>query len=606
MIRNEITFKTIFQQSPISTQIFAPNGDTLMVNSAWEKLWGASAREALMYNILKDKQLVETGTMKFIKKGFAGETMYLPAIKYEPPKSVTIKGVVPYKWVSAIMYPVKDEKGKILHLVLQHEDITKEKREEEEKAYQLRIFENISDAVIITNGDWEIQQFNKAAEKLYGIKAKEVIGKKTTQLFTSKFIDSSREESIAALYKMGMWKGITEQTILANKKVIHLLSSVSLIKDRRGTINGIVAVNKDITGLKKTEDALREGEERFRLAIEAGHIGVWDWDIINNKITWSDRIYEIHGVKKKDFTGTVEDYMNLIYEEDRDLVKEALEKSLQDKAPYNMEFRAYGPKRKIIWIITSARVLFDKDGNPTRMLGATIDITQRKHLENQKDEFIGIASHELKTPVTSLKAYGQVLQTVFKKREDVKAVALLQKMDMQINKLAQLISDLLDVTRIEEGKLELNKEHFNFNNLVRDVVEEVGRTTESHTVVFKEGSLSKVIGDRDRYGQVITNLLTNAIKYSPNAKKISITTEIHDNSVICSVKDFGIGIPKDMQQKVFERFFRVDAKNLETYPGLGLGLYISSEIVKRQGGEISVKSTLGKGSTFSFSVPISK
>ncbi len=248
--------------------------------------------------------------------------------------------------------------------------------------------------------------------------------------------------------------------------------------------------------------------------------------------------------------------------------------------------------------------VFNSENDVVAVAGTTRDITEIIELSKQKDDFLGIASHELKTPVTSIKAYGQVLQTMFQRQGDTKAVASLQKMDAQVNKLTNLIGDLLDVTKIQSGRLEFHEDFFDFSELVNGIVDSMQLTTEKHSLIKNLSRTRKVFGDRDRIGQVLTNLISNAIKYSPHTDKILIKTEGDKNSVTLCVQDFGVGIPKEKQGKVFEQFFRVSGPNHSTVPGLGLGLYISSEIIKRQGGKIWVESEEGKGSSFCFMIPV--
>ncbi|NNU33473.1 HAMP domain-containing histidine kinase [Mucilaginibacter sp. S1162] len=237
-------------------------------------------------------------------------------------------------------------------------------------------------------------------------------------------------------------------------------------------------------------------------------------------------------------------------------------------------------------------------------IGSCVDITEQKHIQQQKDDFIGIASHELKTPVTSIKAYTQVLEKMLLKKGETKEAAMITRMDGQINRLTSLISDLLDVTKINSGKLQFNDREFDFVPMVQDLIEDLQRTTEKHTLIENHTDIGIVFGDKERIGQVITNLITNAIKYSPQADKIVITTSLKDGEVILCVEDFGIGIAEDKLNKVFEQFYRVSGDMQHTFPGLGLGLYISSEIIKREGGKIWVNSIVGKGSTFCFSIPL--
>jgi hypothetical protein len=181
---------------------------------------------------------------------------------------------------------------------------------------------------------------------------------------------------------------------------------------------------------------------------------------------------------------------------------------------------------------------------------------------------------------------------------------MIGRMDMQINRLTSLIGDLLDVTKINSGKLQFNDSEFDFVPMVGELVEELQRTTEKHTLIEQHDAVGVVYGDRERIGQVISNLITNAIKYSPQADKIIISTSLKDDEVELRVQDFGIGISKDKLAKVFEQFYRVSGDMQHTFPGLGLGLYISSEIIKREGGRIWVTSEVGKGSTFCFAIPL--
>lgn len=232
------------------------------------------------------------------------------------------------------------------------------------------------------------------------------------------------------------------------------------------------------------------------------------------------------------------------------------------------------------------------------------DIEERIAADKRKDEFIGIASHELKTPVTSLKAYTEILQVNLEFLQDAKVTEMLSKMNKQVDKLTGLIVDLLDVTKIQTGEMAYDYEAFDFDTLIYEIVEEMQRTTKNHEIIFEAGKCDGVKADKNRLSQVVTNLISNAIKYSPAGGKILITSDCTDHKVRLKVQDFGIGIPDKEKEKIFHRFFRVPGKNKQhTFPGLGLGLYISESIIKRHGGEMSFTSTEGSGSMFSFWLP---
>ena len=229
---------------------------------------------------------------------------------------------------------------------------------------------------------------------------------------------------------------------------------------------------------------------------------------------------------------------------------------------------------------------------------------EQKKIMEKKDEFISIASHELKTPVTSIKGYVQILRFKFEKEGNIAAAGLLNKVDLQINKLTTLISDLLDVKKIENGQLQFHEEIFDFNELIKEIIEETARVLNKHTIKYKLADTKSIYGDRNKIGQVITNFIDNAGKYSPANTEICVETIVEKNIIKLLVRDFGIGIPQDQQTKIFERFFRVNGEEENTYAGLGLGLYISSEIIKRHNGIIGVESKEKQGSVFYFELPV--
>ena len=226
-----------------------------------------------------------------------------------------------------------------------------------------------------------------------------------------------------------------------------------------------------------------------------------------------------------------------------------------------------------------------------------------EELLERKDEFMSIASHELKTPITSVKASLQILERMAEKNEAMDpAKPFIEKASKQVNKLTAIIHDLLDVTRIQGGKLELDKTDFNLLDMVQECVEQYRDQYSKHEIEIICDATLTINADRDRIDQVLCNLVTNAFKYSKDDTLITITAENQpDGKVKIAVTDRGIGIAEDKIENIFDRFYRVENTS-KNYSGIGLGLYISSEIVKRHGGDIGVKSKLGEGSTFWFTV----
>jgi signal transduction histidine kinase len=256
------------------------------------------------------------------------------------------------------------------------------------------------------------------------------------------------------------------------------------------------------------------------------------------------------------------------------------------------------------WLNIKSTAIFDTSNNPYMVINTMQDLTERKRAEQEKSDFLSMASHELKTPLTSLTMFIGLLQKNSKLGNAKKSDFFIQKIKEQTYRLVELTNDLLDVSRIETGKLRLKKELFRLDELLLDVVSELQTVRKGHTIIIKSNSEIEIRADKYRLYQVMINLLTNAIKYSPGAKKIFISSTLQENEVTVSVKDFGIGIDKNQLDKVFDRLYQVPGKTEKTYPGLGLGLYITKEIIERHDGRIWVKSQKSKGSTFSFTIPI--
>jgi PAS domain S-box-containing protein len=230
------------------------------------------------------------------------------------------------------------------------------------------------------------------------------------------------------------------------------------------------------------------------------------------------------------------------------------------------------------------------------------DITERVSKEKQQEDFVHMASHELKTPITALKGFAQLIRLNHQKEGRENDRLMLDRMDMQLNKLLGLIDDMLDMTRIKTGELNYHFAVFNLRECVNDVIDAVQTTTLKHRIVFAAGPATHVHGHKDKIGQVVNNLVTNAIKYSPGRDMVELKLDTDETRAFVKVHDYGIGIPKSKQQKVFDRFYRVDTPPMASFEGLGLGLYISMEIIKRHHGEMGVESEEGKGSEFWFSL----
>jgi PAS domain S-box-containing protein len=284
----------------------------------------------------------------------------------------------------------------------------------------------------------------------------------------------------------------------------------------------------------------------------------------------------------------------------KQLLKDVLVKNIPlREQEFTHKFERVGEKTLLIG---ARRIVLD-EYNTKLILLSIEDISERKKREIQKDDFIGYVTHELKTPLTSMNMFIEILTDYHKTTKDKKSQFLLAKAKIQMDRLGNLLNSFANVYKAQVGKLVLRKERFDLNMLVKEVVETFQYSQSTHDIQHVGSVKNLIEADRERINEVIVNLLSNAIKYSPQTDKIIINLTEDERSVSLSVEDFGPGIPKDKKEKIFERFYRVEEGKSHSKTGLGLGLYIVSEIIKAHKGKLWVHSTEGKGSTFFFSIP---
>lgn len=229
-----------------------------------------------------------------------------------------------------------------------------------------------------------------------------------------------------------------------------------------------------------------------------------------------------------------------------------------------------------------------------------------KRIQRQKDDFIGIASHELKTPLTTLSAILQVLELKVKNGPDPFILGAIDKANNQVKKMSSMINGFLNISRLESGKIMIEKEKFNLNQLLRDMIEEIQLTAPGHSIRFITCPIYEIFADREKIGSVISNLLSNAVKYSPKGKNIEVRCELTDGGAFAhiSIKDEGMGVKEHDLERLFDRYYRVESQHTKYITGFGIGLYLSAGIVKEHGGQIWLESKSGVGSTFHFTLPV--
>lgn len=495
----------------------------------------------------------------------------------------------------------------IRHLTSAIDKIELHKRERKahqhatEAEHKLRIItDNIPAYVSYINANGEYEYINKRYTDFFQVRSSQLIGQKPkvviqTQTSVSDKILEALNGNEVTYENVVISPGGEKQTLL-----VRYIPEF----DSNNQVNGIVVLGSDITDLKAIERRLAENEERLRITIAATQMGTWDIDPGTGVVKWDKRCKTLLGLAEnaKDELAV---FLDGVIPSDREMARTALEKALDPdkREKFELEFRTVGSvDKKMRWLRAVGETFFNSRA-PKRFVGGLLDITERKRLEQQKNDFLGIASHELKTPVTSIKGYIQLLEQEVRNKGNEQEANQLKKVDNQINKLVKLINDLLDVTKIESGKLEFNPEPFDFDRLTADTVKAMQYLSPKHQLILHGSTGKRIIGDKDRIEQVITNFISNAVKYSPAAHQVDIHISAETDYVHLSVTDYGLGISTQHLQKIFDRFFRVNSTGLWS-SGLGLGLYISAEIIERHKGTISVDSVENKGSVFKFSLPL--
>jgi PAS domain S-box-containing protein len=374
--------------------------------------------------------------------------------------------------------------------------------------------------------------------------------------------------------------------------------------DGQNGVAGVLIIIDEVTDRVLSRQQAERAQEQLHMAIESADLGTWYMDAESGAFFPSLRMKELFGFGA-DEEMTFEGALAQVTDEYREQVREAIERGIRQGIKLDMEHPIIGRNDgRLRWVRTTG-MLYQNGITPAQFSGTLLDITERKEIEQRKDDFISVASHELKTPLTTLKSSMQILTKIYASDPmSDKIPDFLGRANRSMALLLHLIDDLMNVSRLQHGKLPLNETRFNLMDLIRESCDRVG-VLRTHVLVFNGDTQLEVCADQHRIAQVIVNLVNNAVKYASRSNKIVFEVERTDGSVKVSVQDFGPGIPEEKLTHLFDRYYRVSDSGLQ-FSGLGLGLYISAEIVDRHGGKIGVLSSLGRGSTFWFTLPLKR
>ena len=618
------TYKTAFEHIPVACILLKPNypdftivdvNEQYVKTLGWPKnlLINKPVFEALSFDkaaetssktieSLRSYLLQVINTKKSVEHG---------AIRFDVINPLS--GELEQKYWTSKSTPILDANAEVAYIlncpmdVTENEQLRTRGRQMEEAAkFQREFYENIFLQSPVGIGIWEGPDFitamiNPALAKFYNREAESILGIPIFESFPeAKLLWGAIMTNVFETEEP--YSGVELPIdVWVEGKLHRSYVNFSIVPyyEPDGTMSGVIGVSIDVTQQVMLRKELEKSELIMKIAVESAGLGIWDIDLRTRQVFSSSHIW-IAGFPMEKSLYSLDEFVLHLIPEDRSKLDETL---YGQERHFTLVLRAIWADKSMHWIQLTGNILKDDDDKPIRVVGTTLDITARKELEQRKDELLSTVSHELKTPVTSIKAIAQLLERKFEPMGDKTAIDLIHKLVNQIKRLTNLIHDLLDASLIEGGKLQLNKNHFLFDELVEEVVADVQRTTATHTIVFERPGEIKSFSDKERIRQVIINMLTNAIKYSPNADKVIVRVELNNHCIRCSVEDFGVGIAEEKHAQIFERFYRVIDDKHSGFQGIGIGLYISKQIITRLDGKIWFESKPEDGTIFQFEVP---
>lgn len=378
------------------------------------------------------------------------------------------------------------------------------------------------------------------------------------------------------------------------------------IFSNEGNISGVLVILEEITEQVLQRRKHENDQQMLALAIEAGELATFYYQTATNLFSGNTLLKTWFGLSADEHVD-LSVALAVIVQEDRDRVTAAIQQALSKESDghYFIEYSIQNNiDKKIRLLQANGRVFYDQQGNPLSLNGTLRDITKQKKEEQRKDDFMGMVSHELKTPLTSLKAYLQMLQQMEFHTKEAVPQNMLGKSVKQVDYMNNMINGFLNVSRLESGLMHMEKKSFDFKLLFSEIEEEIRATIKTHHFIFNALGQINAQADREKIAQVVHNLIGNAVKYSPHGTTITVGYESIGMKLKVSVRDQGKGIATHDQQRIFERYYRVKEIGSGGIAGFGIGLYLCKEIVELHHGTIEVSSVENQGSIFSFQLPL--
>ena len=482
-----------------------------------------------------------------------------------------------------------------------------------------KLFDNNPTLMAVSDiSDKKFVEVNAAFLEKLGYSREEIIGKTSQEI--NLFLDDDKQIEVAnKLQNEGRIKNIELNIRKKDGQIIAGLFSGEIIDNQME--KALLTVMTDITERKQTEEEIAGISERLKLATKAANLGIWEYNIVTGELIWDDEMYALYGISKETFSGAYEAWEHGLHPDDLEKSRQHINDAINGLREFNPIFRVLWKDGSVHHIKANAVVLHDAKGTPVRMYGTNWDVTEHIHYEEEllkareqaeaaniaKGQFLANMSHEIRTPMNGIFGFLDLLQMSNLSSEQKEFI---REAKSASTLLLNLINDILDFSKIEAGKLHMENISFNVRTAVEDAVsllepKAAEKNLKLH-VLIKEDVPEEIMGDPSRLRQILSNLVSNAVKFTESGE-VSITVDSvekeNDMAILkFDIKDTGIGISKEAIGDLFQSFNQADTTTTRKYGGTGLGLAITKELVKMMGGEISVSSILCEGSLFTFTI----
>ena len=640
--KTENRFRELIEQAPVAISIYS--GPDLIIeqaNACMLKMLGRSA-EIIGKPLLKARPELITHPYLKVIRGVMESGNDHTGLGVKAP--VYHQGIIKERYFDVTYKALKDEYGKITGVIVIGTDVSEKIASSIREAEMHEELAVINEELLASNEDLISSKdylteangsLNRSESRFRGILQQATAGimvcngraliiesvndamlaiiSKSANIIHKRFADVMPElqgqpflQLLDEVYTTGITYIANESRTIVdrNGKLVEGYFNISYqaIKDGNDLTTGILIVATDVTQQVASKKEVQKAEDMLRFSVEAANIGTFIINQTTRVMVASPRLKEIFGYYPHEDM-PYDAAVVQISEEHRERVLAAVDAAFAKGEDYFIEYSLTGfHDQQLRWVRAVGKLNQYTDDGEIYFSGAIIDITEQKQDEQRKNDFIAMVSHELKTPLTSLKGYLQILEQKAKKTQESSAILMHDKANNQVKKMIIMINGFLNVSRLDSGKIHIAKECFDITSLFKEADEESLSTIFTHQIIFSKPESVIINADRDKVAQVINNFVSNAVKYSPAGSLVKVNSKLTAGELLVEVQDEGRGIKHEDKDKLFNRFYR--AVNDDVISGFGIGLYLCAEIIERHNGKIGVESEFGKGSTFWFSLPI--